>query len=63
MNATRLRYAAQDRIIAAIAYMAANAPDLEPDMVAAIRTEGAKLAAKWGVKHADLPDTRRSAGQ
>lgn len=59
---TRDKIAAQDRVLAAI-IAAASVQGTAPEVAAEIRAIGSGLAAKWGVKHADLPDTRRSAGQ
>lgn len=63
MNATRVRITAQDKVIASIVAASNAVPAAEPDVAKAIREIGAKLAKQWGIKHADLPDTRRSADQ
>lgn len=62
MNATRVRITAQDAVLLSI-ISAAALPGTEPEVAKAIREIGAKLAKQWGIKHADLPDTRRDAGQ
>lgn len=61
MNKTRIKFAAQDAVLAAIADKAKQCADSV--LAAEIRDIGSALASKWGVKHGDLPDTRRSAGQ
>lgn len=63
MNATRAKIAAQDRILDCIVGAFKSALDAEPEVAAEIQWVGAKLAKQWGIKHADLPDTRRSAGE
>lgn len=58
----RDKIAAQDRALAAL-IAESKMSGVTPAVAAEIRAIAAGLAAKWGVRHADLPDTRRSAGQ
>lgn len=60
MTTTRDRIAAQDQVIASL-IAASKAQDAPAAVSAEIRAIAASLAKKWGIAHADLPDTRRTA--